>query len=894
MAGIPLLLCACTLQVMRRSEPLISVSGGRRAFSSEQTSLPLELLSILSRPNWRKDPSLNALIPSLTPSLLSALFNLNPHPLTALNFFRWIRRNHAFTPTLPTYHSLLLLLVRTRTLAAAENLRNSIIKSCASPRDASFVLNFLRRMHHTSQFNLSLTSYNRLLICLSSFSMTHQITSLFKEMLDGNVSPNLITFNTILNTYCKLGDMVVARLLFARFFKSHFAPDSFTYTSLILGYCRSNAVERAYRVFRVMPRRNVVSYTNLIHALCDTGHLDEALKLWSQMKEDGCFPSVRTYTVLIAALCDAGNEVEALTLFGDMVEGGCEPNVYTYTVLIDYFCKKSRVEEAMQMFNKMVEKGVAPSVVPYNALIAGYCKQGMMGDAVGVLGLMDSKNVPPNAQTYNELICGFCGSKSMDRAMALLNNMVERKLSPNVVTYNTLIHGLCKAGVVDSASRLFHLMIKDGFSPDQRTFNAFVGCLCRMGRVGEAHEIVEFLKEKHIKANEHIYTALIDGYCKAGKTEDAVLLFKRMLAEECLPNSITFNVLIDGLRKEGKVQDALLLVENMAKFDVKPTLHTYTILVEEVLKEFDFDRANEILNKMISSGYQPNVVTYTAFIKAYCSQGRLEEAEEMVLKIKNDGILLDSFVYNLLINAYGCMGLLDGAFGVLKCMFDTSCEPSYQTYSILMKHVMIEKYKKEVSNPVGLSLSLTNFSADNGDIWNKIDFEITTVLFEKMVECGIAPHINTYHKLIRGLCRVGRLDVAFHLYHHMRGSEISPSESIHNSLLSSCCKLGMFGEAVTLLDSMMECSHLAHLESCKLLICGLFEQKNTEKAEAIFCSLLSCGYNYDEVAWKVLIDGLAKSGYVDKCSEFLNLMKKNGCHLHSETYSMLMQELNKV
>jgi pentatricopeptide repeat protein len=91
---------------------------------------------------------------------------------------------------------------------------------------------------------------------------------------------------------------------------------------------------------------------------------------------------------------------------------------------------------------------------------------------------------------------------------------------------------------------------------------------------------------------------------------------------------------------------------------------------------------------------------------------------------------------------------------------------------------------------------------------------------------------------------------------------------------------------------MIECNHLAHLESYKLLICELFGQGNKEKAEAIFRSLLSCGYNYDEVVWKVLIDGLAKKGYVHECSQLREIMEKNDCHIHSETHAMLSQELN--
>lgn len=83
-------------------------------------------------------------------------------------------------------------------------------------------------------------------MCLSRFSMVDEMISLYKEMLTDNgnsVFPNLITLNTMLNSYCKLGNMAVARLFFVRILRCEPGPDLFTYTSLVLGYCRNDDVE---------------------------------------------------------------------------------------------------------------------------------------------------------------------------------------------------------------------------------------------------------------------------------------------------------------------------------------------------------------------------------------------------------------------------------------------------------------------------------------------------------------------------------------------------------------------------------------------------------------------------------------------------------------------------
>ncbi|PQQ11788.1 pentatricopeptide repeat-containing protein [Prunus yedoensis var. nudiflora] len=131
-----------------------------------------------------------------------------------------------------------------------------------------------------------------------------------------------------------------------------------------------------------------------------------------------------------------------------------------------------------------------------------------------------------------------------------------------------------------------------------------------------------------------------------------------------------------------------------------------------------------------------------------------------------------------------------------------------------------------------------------------------------MVGHGCAPSTNTYEKLIVGLCKEGRLD------------------------------LQVYGEASILVDVMIKDGYLPTLESSTLLVCGLLDEEKTEKAKAVFRTLLRCGYNYDEVAWKVLLDGLLKRGLVNICSELVSIMEKMGCQLHPQTYSMLIEGID--
>ncbi|KAF3960067.1 hypothetical protein CMV_015180, partial [Castanea mollissima] len=268
-----------------------------------QPDLPTQLYSILSRPDWRKHPSLKKLVPSISPSHVSSVFSLNLHqldPQTALSFFYWISQNKpGFQHSVQSHSSLLHILIHYHFIGAAEKIRISMIKSCQSQDDAAFVLDALRRMSREKnngefQFKFTLKSYNMLLMSLSKFLMVEEMKCVYLEMLRDMISPNIYTLNTMVNGYCKLGNVVEAELYLSKILQAGLNPDTFTYTSLILGHCRNKDVDRAYRVFNLMPqkgcRRNEVSYTNLIHGLCEATRVDDALELFSQMREDYCHP----------------------------------------------------------------------------------------------------------------------------------------------------------------------------------------------------------------------------------------------------------------------------------------------------------------------------------------------------------------------------------------------------------------------------------------------------------------------------------------------------------------------------------------------------------------------------------------------------------------------------
>lgn len=71
-------------------------------------------------------------------------------------------------------------------------------------------------------------------------------------------------------------------------------------------------------------------------------------------------PTVVTYSILIHGLCNKRDLEKANDLFQEMEERGCAPNVVTYNTLMRGFFLNNELPKVVELLHKMVEKNVSP------------------------------------------------------------------------------------------------------------------------------------------------------------------------------------------------------------------------------------------------------------------------------------------------------------------------------------------------------------------------------------------------------------------------------------------------------------------------------------------------------------------------------------------------------
>ncbi|KAL5556581.1 hypothetical protein UlMin_038817 [Ulmus minor] len=579
-----------------------------------------------------------------------------------------------------------------------------MVKACNSVKDTRFVLDV--KWAGLNDFwalkDKFTIQHNTLFMFLSIFMMIDELKSVYLEMLEDMISLNIYTFNTMVDKLKKANS-------------AGLSPDTFTYTSLILGYCRNKDVDSAHKVFETMLKtcfcRNKVSYTNLIHGLCEAGRIDDAFELFSWMGEENLYPTVRTYTVLIFALsglarmyeitynslihgqCKAGHLDSAYRLLKLMNESGLVPDQWTYSIFIDAPCKRESLKEAHALFDFLKEKGIKPNEVIYTSLI-----DGMLGD-----------DCLPNSYTYNVLIDGLCREKRVQEASFLVETMLRKGVKPIILTYTVLIKE----------------MLKGGNQPNVFMYTTFIYAYCSIGNLEKVEDFMAMMNKEGVFPDSLTYTLLVNAYGCLGLKHHAFDVLKHMMDASCEPSHYTYAFLIKHLTTEKGMETSscdirLDLDSNISCIDIVDVWKTMDFEVALNFFEKMDEHAHKLFEHMREKGIFPSEDIYNSLFNCYCDLQVYEEAMRLVdIMIENGyfpslesskllvcglfdkesdekakstfrsllrgGYNHDEVAWKLLIEGLLRKGLVDRCYELLGIMEKMGCQLYPQTYSMWCK-----------------------------------------------------------------------------------------------------------------------------------------------------------------------------------------------------------------
>ncbi|OAY69792.1 Pentatricopeptide repeat-containing protein [Ananas comosus] len=136
---------------------------------------------------------------------------------------------------------------------------------------------------------------------------------MFRRMVFNGYTPDVVTYNCLIDGLCKTYRIGRAHELFDEMSKKGCTPNRVTYNSFIRYYGAINEVDKAVNMMRDMVEREhgkptSSSYTPIIHSLCESHRIKEARDFLVEMVEGGHVPREFTYKLVRNALDCAGEE----------------------------------------------------------------------------------------------------------------------------------------------------------------------------------------------------------------------------------------------------------------------------------------------------------------------------------------------------------------------------------------------------------------------------------------------------------------------------------------------------------------------------------------------------------------------------------------------------------
>ncbi|KAF1804764.1 hypothetical protein V8B55DRAFT_1497372 [Mucor lusitanicus] len=298
--------------------------------------------------------------------------------------------------------------------------------------------------------------YNVILSKLAKCRKIEPVLRLFNEMKQLGVTPNSITYASVISACIRCSSESRAAQYFQEMISSpKYQPRIGAYNSMIQFYVQQKPNrEKALEYYNLSKQFNLKpslhTYKLLMEAYANIPAYDmlTAHKLLTEMnKRHGYRPSAGHYATLIRSYGCLHRDVQsAVAVYKEMQKAGIKADETVYQAMMNTYIDNNDMNSAQEIYKDMLKQGTQSSPYIENLFIAGYGAQGQLDKAEEVFNRMgDSGNLVREPSTYEAMAKAYVENGEKTKAVQVVQQMRSRDFPPKVVDGVTqLIHASSK------------------------------------------------------------------------------------------------------------------------------------------------------------------------------------------------------------------------------------------------------------------------------------------------------------------------------------------------------------------------------------------------------------------------------------------------------------------
>jgi len=464
-------------------------------------------------------------------------------------------------------------------------------------------------------------SWTCLIAGVAQFGLGEDAFTLFNQMRLDFVVLDDFTLATILGVCSGQKYAAPGKLIHGYSIKSGMESSVPVGNAIIRMYAKCGDAEKARLAFRLMPLRDIISWTTMINVFSQDGDIDMARQCFDTMTER----NVITWNSMLSTYVQHGFTEEGMKLYVLMRSKAVKPDWVTFATSIRACADLAIVKLGTQVICHAMKFGLSSDVSVANSIITMYSRCGQIKEAQKVFDSIHVKSLI----SWNAMMAAFAQNGIGQKVIETFEVMLRTGCKPDHISYVAVLSGCSHIGLVAEGKHYYDSMTQEfGISPRNEHFACMVDLLGRAGLLDQAKNLIDGMP---FKPNATVWSALL-GACRIHHNSRLAETAVKQLMELNVEDSGGYVLLANIYAETGELENVadmrkLMKVKGIRKspgcswIEVDNGVHVFTVddsnhpQIKEVYIKLD-----EMMKKVEDTGKYVSVVSSTHRSKKYHSE----------------------------------------------------------------------------------------------------------------------------------------------------------------------------------------------------------------------------------------------------------------------------------